>query len=206
MRRFVFLLQFVLYGVIFANAQKLIVNVPSQVAVGENFRLTYTVNTQNAKDFHIGNIPDALEVITGPFKSVQASYRMVNGHTTGASSITFTFILCASKKGSYTISPAQITANGKRVSSSSARVKVSGESGVRTMLYLLAIVSVSISVANILPIPTFDGGQILICIAEMIRHGGLKAKTYVHLQLIGMLLALLIMAGMYYFDIKEYFF
>lgn len=128
MRRFVFLLQFVLYGVIFANAQKLIVNVPSQVAVGENFRLTYTVNTQNAKDFHIGNIPDALEVITGPFKSVQASYRMVNGHTTGASSITFTFILCASKKGSYTISPAQITANGKRVSSSSARVKVSGES------------------------------------------------------------------------------
>ena len=84
--------------------------------------------------------------------------------------------------------------------------KVSGESGVRTMLYLLAIVSVSISVANILPIPTFDGGQILICIAEMIRHGGLKAKTYVHLQLIGMLLALLIMAGMYYFDIKEYFF
>lgn len=84
--------------------------------------------------------------------------------------------------------------------------KVSGESGIRTMLYLLAIVSVSISVANILPIPTFDGGQILICIAEMIRHGGLKAKTYVHLQLIGMLLALLIMAGMYYFDIKEYFF
>ena len=61
--------------------------------------------------------------------------------------------------------------------------KVSGGSGVRTMLYLLAIV-----------------------FAEMIRHGSLKAKTYVHLQLIGMLLALLIMAGMYYFDIKEYFF
>ena len=69
MRRFVFLLQFVLYGVIFANAQKLIVNVPSQVAVGENFRLTYTVNTQNAKDFHIGNIPDALEVIVYYFSS-----------------------------------------------------------------------------------------------------------------------------------------
>ena len=99
MRRFVFLLQFVLYGVIFANAQKLIVNVPSQVAVGENFHLTYTVNTQNAKDFHIGNIPDALEVITGPFKSVQASYRMVNGHTTGASSITFTFTPAPENKG-----------------------------------------------------------------------------------------------------------
>lgn len=127
MRRFVFLLQLILSGVMFAGAQELIVNVPSQVAVGENFRLTYTVNTQNAKDFRIGNIPDALEVITGPYKSVQASYRMVNGHTTGASSITFTFILCATKNGTYTISPAQITANGKRVSSKSARVKVSGQ-------------------------------------------------------------------------------
>ena len=46
----------------------------------------------------------------------------------------------------------------------------------------------------------------LICIAEMIRHGGLKARTYVHLQITGMVLALLIMLGMYYFDIKDFFF
>lgn len=83
---------------------------------------------------------------------------------------------------------------------------VSARSGVRTLLYLMAIVSISLSIGNILPIPTFDGGQMLICIAEMIRHGGLKARTYVHLQITGIVLALLIMLGMYYFDIKDFFF
>lgn len=127
MKRYLFFLQLILSWVASVNAQQLVVNVPSHVAVGENFRLTYTVNTQNAKDFNIGDIPDALEVITGPYMSKQASFRMVNGHTTGASSITFTFILCASKNGSFTIPPAHITANGKRVSSAQARVKVTGE-------------------------------------------------------------------------------
>ena len=53
---------------------------------------------------------------------------MTNGHTTGSSSITYTYILCATKNGTYTIPPAHITANGKRLSSKSAKVKVSGES------------------------------------------------------------------------------
>ena len=84
--------------------------------------------------------------------------------------------------------------------------KVSKTSGFRTLLYLLAIVSISLSIGNILPIPTFDGGQILICIAEIIRKGNLKTRTYLRLQIIGMILAIFIMIGMYYFDIKDYFF
>ena len=114
-------------GILPVCAQKFVVNVPSQVSVGENFRLVYTIYTQNAKDFHIGNIPKALEMITGPYTSRQTSYQMVNGHTTGSSSITFTFILCATKNGVYTIPPAQITANGKRLASKAAKVKVSGD-------------------------------------------------------------------------------
>ena len=82
---------------------------------------------------------------------------------------------------------------------------VSTHSGLRTLYYLLAIVSISLSIGNILPIPTFDGGQMLICVAELMRHGGLKARTYVYLQIIGMVLALLIMFGMYYFDIRDFF-
>ena len=114
-------------GILPVCAQKFVVNVPSQVSVGENFRLVYTIDTQNAKDFHIGNIPKALDMITGPYTSRQTSYQMVNGHTTGSSSITFTFILCATKNGVYTIPPAQITANGKRLASKAAKVKVSGD-------------------------------------------------------------------------------
>ena len=82
----------------------------------------------------------------------------------------------------------------------------SGVSGVRTVLMLLAMVSLSISVGNMLPIPTFDGGQMLINIIEMIKRKELSPRAYVILQLAGMLMALLIMIAMYSLDIKAYFF
>lgn len=62
-------------------AQTLTGSAPSHVAVGEQFRLTYTVNTQNVSDFRAGDIPDALEVLIGPNRSMQSSYQMINGHT-----------------------------------------------------------------------------------------------------------------------------
>lgn len=129
MNKYIFLLQLIiLAGITKVNAQRFTVNVPSQVSVGENFRLVYSIDTENAKNFSIGDIPDALEIIIGPNTSRQISYVMTNGHTTGSSSITYTYILCATKNGTYTIPPAHITANGKRLSSKSAKVKVSGES------------------------------------------------------------------------------
>ena len=39
-------------------AQTLTASAPSQVAVGEQFRLTYTINTQNVSEFRAGSIPD----------------------------------------------------------------------------------------------------------------------------------------------------
>ena len=47
-------------------AQHISVSAPSQVLAGENFRLVYTVNTQNVEDFRAGNVPSGLEVIAGP--------------------------------------------------------------------------------------------------------------------------------------------
>ena len=82
----------------------------------------------------------------------------------------------------------------------------SAASGIRSLLLLFAIVSVSISVGNMLPIPTFDGGQMLISLAEMIRRRSLSPRAYVVLQLIGLAMALAIMAMMYSLDIKAYFF
>ena len=109
-------------------AQRFVANAPSHVSVGENFRLTYTINTQNVKDFHVGNIPDELELITGPYVSSQSSYQMVNGHTSSTSSNTYTYILCATKAGTFTIPSAHIVANGKKLVSNAIKVKVSGQS------------------------------------------------------------------------------
>jgi len=125
MKRYLLIL-YLFTAVFICRAQRLEVNVPSNVAVGENFRLSYTVNTQNVEDLHIGKIPDAFELITGPYRSQQSSYQMVNGHTSSTSSMTFTYILCALKNGTYTIPAAHLVANGKRLSSKAVKIKVSG--------------------------------------------------------------------------------
>ena len=109
-----------------STSQTLQGSAPSHVAVGEQFRLTYTVNTQNASDFRAGDIPHELEVLIGPNRSMQSSYQMINGHTSSSSSITYTYIVCATKNGSFTIPPAHVSVGGKTIASNSLNIKVSG--------------------------------------------------------------------------------
>ena len=106
------------------SAQKLVGSAPSHVSVGEQFRLTYTVNTQDVDNFRAGNIPDALEVLMGPSTSRQSSFQMVNGHTTSSSSITFTYIICANKTGTFTIPAAQINSGGQTIKSNAIKITV----------------------------------------------------------------------------------
>ena len=113
--------------VVGAIAQTLTGRAPSQVAVGEQFRLTYTVNTQDVRGFRAGNIPDEFEVLMGPSTSTQSSFQMVNGHTSSTSSVTYTYIVVASKNGTFTIPPAHCTVDGKTVTSNEIRIKVSGQ-------------------------------------------------------------------------------
>lgn len=113
--------------VVSAMSQTLTANAPQQVAVNQQFRLTYTVNTQDVKGFRIGQIPsDAFEVLMGPSTSTQSSFSMVNGHTSQSSTVTYTYILCALKNGTFTIPAASITAEGKQISSNTLKIQVSG--------------------------------------------------------------------------------
>lgn len=125
MKRLLIILQITAL-VLAVRAQTLTVNAPSRVQNGDNFRLTYTVSTQNASDFRVGGIPEGLEIITGPYTSTQSSFQMVNGHTSSSSSITYTYILCANKNGTYTIPPAHIQAGGKQIASQAVKITVSG--------------------------------------------------------------------------------
>ena len=110
-----------------AGAQTLTGRAPSQVAVGEQFRLTYTINTQDVRGFRAGNIPEEFEVLMGPSTSTQSSFQMVNGHTSSTSSVTYTYIVVATKNGTFTIPPAHATVDGKTVTSNEVRIKVSGQ-------------------------------------------------------------------------------
>ena len=111
----------------YAVAQTLTVNGPSHIAAGQQFRLSYTVNTQNVSGFRVGNIPDAFEVLMGPSTSSQQSISIVNGRTTQSSAITYTFILVGTKNGTFTIPPAHITAEGNAIASQPLKITVSGQ-------------------------------------------------------------------------------
>ena len=114
-------------AVVAAMAQTLTANAPSHVAVGEQFRLSYTVNTQDVSNFRVGDLPDAFEVLMGPSRSSQSSIQIINGHTSQSSSITFTYIVVAVKNGTFTIPAAHITADGNNISSGTLKITVSGQ-------------------------------------------------------------------------------
>lgn len=58
-------------------------------------------------------------------------------------------------------------------------------SGMRTVLYLLASVSISLAVANLLPIPALDGGLILVSLAELVTRRTFHPKMYLSMQIVG---------------------
>lgn len=108
------------------TAQQLTAHAPQQVAVGEQFRLSYTATTQDVSGFRVGQIPDAFEVLMGPSTSSQSSFSMVNGKTSHSSTITYTYILSAEKTGTFTIPAASINIDGKQVKSNIVKIQVVG--------------------------------------------------------------------------------
>lgn len=124
MKKAYILLLFVMVCVLTVNAQVISVSAPSKVSAGENFRLSFTINTDDVDDFMAGSIPSGLEVIAGPYTSQQSSYQIVNGHTSRSSSITFTYTLYADKPGTYTVSGAKARVGGKTIASHHVIIKV----------------------------------------------------------------------------------
>ena len=98
-------------------------NAPEVVVSGDQFRLSFTVNTQKVRDFRAPNIKD-FEVLMGPSRSVQSSTHIDNGKVTSVNSITFTYILMADKEGTYKIPGATIVADGNNYTSNSVSIKV----------------------------------------------------------------------------------
>ena len=126
-RQLIFIITLFNFYIATIVAQTLTGRAPSQVAVGEQFRLSYTINTQDVRGFRAGNIPEEFEVLMGPSTSTQSSFQMVNGHTSSTSSVTYTYIVVATKNGTFTIPPAHCTVDGKTVTSNEIRIKVSGQ-------------------------------------------------------------------------------
>jgi len=77
-------------------------------------------------------------------------------------------------------------------------------SGLRAFLYLLSIVSISLTIANLLPIPAFDGGQMLIALLETITKKQISPKHYWISQIIGLICVIILFSIMYFVDIRYF--
>lgn len=62
---------------------------------------------------------------------------------------------------------------------------VATTTGIANYIYLMAVISVSLGITNLLPIPALDGGKILILLIEIIRRKPMKLETEAKIQLIG---------------------
>lgn len=95
---------------------------PAAVVVGQQFQLTYTLNTEG-KELRIQEIPD-FELLFGPSSSVAHSISYINGQSTSETTVTYTCVYMAKKEGSFTIPPATIKVNNANYTSNQLTIKV----------------------------------------------------------------------------------
>lgn len=94
------------------------------VHAGENFKLRYVLNTTDARNFNLGNLPDAFDVLIGPTQSTSISTVIINGNRKTTQTLTLTYVLSASKTGKFTIPAASVVAGGQTVKSAPLTVQV----------------------------------------------------------------------------------
>lgn len=82
---------------------------------------------------------------------------------------------------------------------------VADTSSVFDFVYLLAVISISLGITNLLPIPALDGGKILILIIEAIRRKPMKENTEIVIQLIGFSFLILLSIYISYLDVLRFF-
>ncbi|MCB0820494.1 MAG: protein BatD [Bacteroidetes bacterium] len=98
---------------------------PSRVAVGERFKLSFTINS-NASGF---TPPDLSEfnVFSGPNQS--SSVQMINGSF--SQTMTFYFVLSCSKKGTFKIGPAYTKVGNGKIGSEEISIEVTDASNAQ---------------------------------------------------------------------------
>ena len=77
--------------------------------------------------------------------------------------------------------------------------------GVINYVYIMALISVSLGITNLLPIPALDGGRIVLLIVEAIRRKKLKQETEIQIQLIGFSILMAVSIIVTYNDILRIF-
>lgn len=78
-------------------------------------------------------------------------------------------------------------------------------SGIYDFVYLMAVVSLSLGVTNLLPIPALDGGKILLLLIEAIRKQKIDEELELKIQSIGFTILILLSLYVSFNDVVRLF-
>ena len=79
----------------------------------------------------------------------------------------------------------------------------SAERGLNQFLTFLALVSISLGVLNLLPVPVLDGGQIVYQTVELLKGSPMSERSQILGQQVGILALILLMSFAFYNDISR---
>jgi len=81
----------------------------------------------------------------------------------------------------------------------------SARAGLGAFLSFLSIVSISLGILNLLPVPLLDGGQIVYQLAEVLKGSPLSERAMIFGQKVGLLLLVVLMRFAFYNDLSRIF-
>lgn len=108
----------------YAVAEKFTMTAPNVVRKGEQFRLSFTLNSQGTELQLPSDLSANFDVLMGPSTQQSSSFRMVNGKTTQSVTFSYIYVLRGKTEGKFTIRPASIKVDGKVIQSNSLNIQV----------------------------------------------------------------------------------
>lgn len=126
MRKLVFLFFLLTTAGVMARAADVTftASAPQSVVMGEQFKLTYTLNASaSQRDLRVPEMPD-FDVLIGPSVSENHSVQYSNGSMNAETTLAFTYVLMPKKEGTFNIAPATVKAKGSNYTSNALVIKV----------------------------------------------------------------------------------
>ena len=107
-----------------AEQTRFVMQAPTAVEMGKQFRLSFTLNEQGSNLKLPPGIENNFDILMGPSTGQSISMTTINGRTTQEITFSYTYILRPKKEGTFELRPASIEVGGKIFESNAMKIQV----------------------------------------------------------------------------------
>ncbi len=114
------------FSIMGAKAEQIrfVMSAPNAVEIGQQFRLTFTVNERGTNLQLPPGLSNNFEILMGPSTGQSTNMTVINGKSTVETTYSYTYILRAKNEGSFEIRPASVEVKGKIIESNALKIQV----------------------------------------------------------------------------------